>query len=129
VLRWQLLAALVLAMVVVVGLRRNSRTVRTIAAQSNDRAGPATPAGVATVTGTHTPAIGGIMRLSARNQLAGTVAAIDVGAVMAIVKVDLPGGQQITASITKEAVEQLGVTVGSAVTAIIKSTEVMLGVE
>jgi molybdopterin-binding protein len=69
------------------------------------------------------------MRLSARNQLAGTVAAIDVGAVMAIVKVDLPGGQQITASITKEAVKQLGVTVGSAVTAVVKSTEVMLGVE
>jgi molybdate transport system regulatory protein len=69
------------------------------------------------------------MRLSARNQLAGTVAAIDVGAVMAIVKVDLPGGQQITASITKESLEQLGVTVGSAVIAVVKSTEVMLGVE
>jgi len=77
----------------------------------------------------HRPAVGGIIRLSARNQLAGTVAAIDVGSVMAIVRIDLPGGQQITSSITKEAVEQLRVTVGSAVTAVMKSTEVMLDVE
>jgi len=69
------------------------------------------------------------MRLSARNQLAGTVAAIDVGAVMTIVKIDLNGGQQVTASVTKNAVEELGLTIGSAVVAVIKSTEVMIGVE
>jgi molybdopterin-binding protein len=69
------------------------------------------------------------MRLSARNQLTGTVAAIEVGAVMAIVKVSLDGGQQVTASVTKDAVDELGLVVGSSVTAIIKSTEVMLGVE
>ncbi|MDP9117605.1 MAG: TOBE domain-containing protein [Actinomycetota bacterium] len=69
------------------------------------------------------------MRLSARNQLAGTVAAIEVGAVMTIVKIDLPGGQQITASVTKDAVDDLGLTVGGAVVAVIKSTEVMVGVE
>jgi molybdate transport system regulatory protein len=69
------------------------------------------------------------MRLSARNQLTGTVAAIDVGAVMTIVKVNLDGGQQITASITKDAAEDLGLTVGSQVTAVVKATEVMIGVE
>jgi len=69
------------------------------------------------------------MRLSTRNQLAGTVAAIDTGSVMTVVKVDLDGGQQITASITKDAAEDLGLQVGNQVTALVKSTEVMLGVE
>ena len=69
------------------------------------------------------------MRLSTRNQLAGTVAAIDTGSVMTVVKVDLDGGQQITASITKDAAEDLGLQVGNQVTALFKSTEVMLGVE
>ena len=52
------------------------------------------------------------MRLSTRNQLTGTVASIEIGSVMAVVKVDLDGGQQITASITKDAVEDLGLAVG-----------------
>ncbi|HEX4702319.1 MAG TPA: TOBE domain-containing protein [Pseudonocardiaceae bacterium] len=69
------------------------------------------------------------MRLSARNQLAGTVAAIEVGAVMTIVKVELAGGQEVTASVTRESVADLGLAVGGPVTAIIKSTEVMLGVD
>ena len=69
------------------------------------------------------------MRLSARNQLTGSVAAIDVGSVMTIVKIDLDGGQKITASITKDAVEDLGLAVGSPVIAVIKSTEVMVGIE
>lgn len=68
------------------------------------------------------------MRLSARNQLTGIIAGIDVGAVMTIVKVDLDGGQQITASITKDAAEDLGLAVGDRVTAVVKSTEVMLGI-
>lgn len=69
------------------------------------------------------------MRLSTRNQLTGNVAAIDIGSVMAVVKVDLTGGQQVTASITKDAVEDLGLTIGQPVTVLVKSTEVMLGVE
>ncbi len=69
------------------------------------------------------------MRLSTRNQLTGTISAIDVGSVMTIVKVDLDGGQKVTASVTKDAVEELGLAVGMPVTALIKSTEVMLGVE
>ena len=70
------------------------------------------------------------MRLSTRNQLAGTVTEVSVGAVMATVKVKLTGGDQIiTASITREAVEELGLAVGSEVVALVKSTEVMIGVE
>ena len=69
------------------------------------------------------------MRISARNQLTGTITLIEPGAVMSIVKIDLDGGQQITASVTKDAVEELGLAVGSAVTAVIKSTEVMIGVD
>ncbi|HEY2203901.1 MAG TPA: TOBE domain-containing protein [Pseudonocardia sp.] len=69
------------------------------------------------------------MRLSARNQLSGTITSIDVGSVMTVVKVDIGGGQRITSSITKDAAEDLGLEVGGAVTVVIKSTEVMLGVE
>ncbi|MTD13254.1 molybdenum-binding protein [Nakamurella sp. YIM 132087] len=70
------------------------------------------------------------MRLSTRNQLSGTVTEVTVGAVMATVKVRLDGGEQvITASITKEAVEELGLEPGKPATVLVKSTEVMIGVE
>lgn len=71
------------------------------------------------------------MRLSTRNQLPGTVAEVTLGSVMATVKVRLDGGgdQIVTASITKEAAEELGLAEGKPVTVLVKSTEVMLGVE
>lgn len=70
------------------------------------------------------------MRLSTRNQLPGVVTEVNVGGVMATVKVRLSGGDQIiTASITKEAVEDLGLAVGTATTVLVKSTEVTLAVE
>lgn len=70
------------------------------------------------------------MRLSTRNQLPGTVASIALGTVMATVKVRLDGGEQlVTASITREAVEELGLREGSATVVLVKSTEVMLAVE
>ncbi|GAA4486611.1 hypothetical protein GCM10023094_43420 [Rhodococcus olei] len=70
------------------------------------------------------------MRLSTRNQLSGTVVDVTTGAVMATVKVRLDGGDQIvTASITREAVEELGLEAGRPATVLIKSTEVMLAVE
>ena len=70
------------------------------------------------------------MRLSTRNQLSGTVTQVSLGTVMATVKVRLDGGDQIiTSSITKEAVEELGLAEGTPVTVLVKSTEVMLGVE
>ena len=69
------------------------------------------------------------MRLSARNQLTGTVSAVQVGAVMATVTIRLDGGQEVVASITKDSVDSLALAVGDSVTAVIKSTEVMVGKE
>lgn len=70
------------------------------------------------------------MRLSTRNQLQGTITEIDLGNVMAIVKVKLDGGEQtVTSSITKDAALDLGLAVGQAATVFIKSTEVTIGVE
>ncbi|MEU9455964.1 TOBE domain-containing protein [Streptomyces sp. NPDC048277] len=66
------------------------------------------------------------MRLSIRNQIPGTVTAVTPGEVMATVKVRLDGGQDLTAAITLEAVEELGLAAGSAVRAMVKSTEVAL---
>jgi molybdopterin-binding protein len=70
------------------------------------------------------------MRLSTRNQLPGIVTEVNVGAVMATVKVHLDGGDQIiTASITKEVVEELGLETGTVTTVLVKSTEVTLAVD
>ena len=69
------------------------------------------------------------MRMSTRNQLAGTVSEVEHGGVMSTVKVTLSGGDTITAAITREAAEDLGLAPGVAVTVLVKSTEVMLGVE
>ena len=66
------------------------------------------------------------MSLSIRNQLPGTVTSVTPGEVMATVKVRLGGGQEITAAVTVEAVEDLGLTTGSTVRALVKSTEVSL---
>jgi molybdopterin-binding protein len=65
------------------------------------------------------------MRLSARNQLAGTVKSVNEGAAIANVEVEV-GGQRIVASITVEAVRELGLREGAQVTAIVKASDVML---
>ncbi|BDB39908.1 MULTISPECIES: TOBE domain-containing protein [Mycobacterium] len=70
------------------------------------------------------------MRLSTRNQLKGTITEVDLGTVMAIVKVRLDGGEQVvTSSITKDAAVELGLRVGQPATVFVKSTEVTIGVE
>lgn len=69
------------------------------------------------------------MRLSTRNQLPGTVQSVQTGEAMAVVKITLDGGQSVTASITREAVEDLGLTQGSKVVVLVKSTEVMLATD
>ncbi|MFG2344217.1 TOBE domain-containing protein [Streptomyces phaeochromogenes] len=66
------------------------------------------------------------MSLSIRNQLPGTVTAVTPGEAMATVKVRLAGGQELTAAITLEAVKELGLAEGSAVRALVKSTEISL---
>jgi molybdate transport system regulatory protein len=69
------------------------------------------------------------MRLSVRNQLDGKVQSIAPGSVMTIVKVTLKGGHTVTSSVTKEAVADLNLKVGDRVVVLVKSTEVMLGVD
>ena len=70
------------------------------------------------------------MRLSVRNQLNGKVESIKPGSVMTIVKVTLKGGgQTMTSSITKEAADDLQLKPGTPVVVLVKSTEVMIGVE
>ncbi|MFC8520882.1 molybdopterin-binding protein [Streptomyces sp. NPDC057257] len=66
------------------------------------------------------------MTLSIRNQLPGTVTTITPGEAMATVGVRLSGGQTLTAAITREAVTDLALAPGSAVRALVKSTEVSL---
>jgi molybdate transport system regulatory protein len=66
------------------------------------------------------------MRLSARNQLPGTVVGVEHGSVMSIVTVRLHGGEEVVSAITKESAEALGLAAGDEVHAVIKSTEVMI---
>ncbi len=68
------------------------------------------------------------MQLSARNQLRGTVKSVKVGTVMAEVVIDV-NGQELTATITNASAQRLGLRQGQPVTAIIKSTEVMVATE
>ena len=69
------------------------------------------------------------MKISARNQLTGTVKSVTEGAVMSEVVVALDGGQEVVAAITAESARSLSLAAGSKVVAIIKSTEVMVAVE
>ncbi|HEY2331352.1 MAG TPA: TOBE domain-containing protein [Acidimicrobiales bacterium] len=69
------------------------------------------------------------MRISARNQLAGTIVAVSPGAVTTMVKVRLAGGDLVTSSITKEAAEELGLAVDSPVVVVVKASDVMLVVD
>lgn len=66
------------------------------------------------------------MKISARNRLAGTVAEVALGSVAAkvVVNVDAPG--KITATITKDAVQDMGLKVGDNVEAVIKASNVMI---
>lgn len=69
------------------------------------------------------------MKLSARNILNGTVKSIKKGAVAAQVTIDIGGGNVITSTVTVDAVEDLGLAEGKKVAAVIKASEVILGVE
>jgi molybdopterin-binding protein len=70
------------------------------------------------------------MRLSTRNQLPGTIIEVNLGTVMATVKVRLDDSDHVvTSSITKDAAIDLGLEAGQAATVFIKSTEVTIGVE
>ncbi len=68
------------------------------------------------------------LRFSARNQLQAKVKSVKLGSVMAEVVVELADGQEIVSAITRASAESLNLKVGDSVVAIIKSTEVMIGV-
>ena len=69
------------------------------------------------------------MKLSARNQLKGTVVEIQDGAVNGIVKIDLGSGNIISAVITMASIRELGLKVGGTAYAVIKASNVMIGVD
>ena len=69
------------------------------------------------------------MKISARNQLKGTVKQIVDGAVNCEVTVALGDGQEVVSVITKSAVERLKLKVGAPVCAIVKASSVMLGAD
>ena len=70
-----------------------------------------------------------IQGISARNQIAGTIASVKKGAVNGHVAIETPEGARIMGSITNEAIEDLGLAEGATALAIVKSTDVIVGVE
>ena len=69
------------------------------------------------------------MKISARNQLKGTVVKIEEGAVNGIVTLDIGNGNEITSTISMNSIKELGLEKGKEAYAIIKATSVMVGVE
>ncbi|MGE4548201.1 MAG: molybdopterin-binding protein [Intestinibacillus sp.] len=69
------------------------------------------------------------MKLSARNQIRGTITGIQEGAVNAIVSIDIGGGNTMSATISLASVEELALGVGKEVYAVVKATNVMIGVD
>jgi len=69
------------------------------------------------------------MKISARNKLHGTIVDVTKGATTAHVRIDLGGGVVVTASITNEAVDELGLKTGGTAIAVIKASDVMIAVD
>ena len=69
------------------------------------------------------------MKLSARNMLKGKVKKINHGAVNSEVILELPGGIELVSVITKSSAENLGLAMGKDVYAVIKASNVMIGVD
>lgn len=67
------------------------------------------------------------MKLSARNVIKGTITEIERGAVSAVVKVDIGGGNVVSATITLDALDDMALKVGDETYAIIKASSVILG--
>jgi molybdopterin-binding protein len=68
------------------------------------------------------------MKLSARNQINGKILEVKKGATTSHVRVEIAAGQIIMASITNEAVEEVGLKIGDAAIVVIKASDVMIGV-
>jgi molybdopterin-binding protein len=68
-----------------------------------------------------------VMKLSARNQIKGKVVAVQKGQTTGHVRIDIGGGNIITASITNEAIDDLALKIGDEAVAVIKASDVMVG--
>ncbi|MCO6049819.1 TOBE domain-containing protein [Mesorhizobium sp. RP14(2022)] len=69
------------------------------------------------------------MKLSARNTIPGTVTKVAKGATTAHVAIEIGNGVVVTASITNEAVDELGLKVGEKAYAVVKASDVMVAVD
>ena len=69
------------------------------------------------------------MKLSARNQLKGKITEVKKGATTAHVRLEIAPGQIVTAAITNEAVEELGLKSGDTAMAVIKASDVMIAID
>jgi molybdopterin-binding protein len=69
------------------------------------------------------------MKLSARNQIKGKITNIETGSVNNVVVLDIGNNIKISAMITKESVNNLGLKVGDQAYAVIKASEVMIGID
>ena len=69
------------------------------------------------------------MQISARNQLKGVITHITPGAVNSEVTIELPGGTTLIGIITKASIDRLGLAVGKPAYAVIKASDVMVGID
>ncbi|MGO1076183.1 TOBE domain-containing protein [Inquilinus sp. CA228] len=69
------------------------------------------------------------MKISARNQLKGTIVEVTKGQTTAHVRIDIGGGVIVTSSITNQAVDSLGLKAGQAAYAVIKASDVMVAID
>jgi molybdopterin-binding protein len=69
------------------------------------------------------------MKISARNKLKGKILEVKKGATTAHVRLEIAPGQIVTASITNEAVEELGLKSGATAIAIVKASDVMIAID
>jgi molybdopterin-binding protein len=69
------------------------------------------------------------MKISARNKLEGKILEVKKGATTAHVRLEIAPGQIVTASITNEAVEELGLKSGATAIAIVKASDVMIAID
>jgi molybdopterin-binding protein len=69
------------------------------------------------------------MKISARNQIKGKVVDVTKGATTSHVRIDIGSGVIVTASITNQAIDELGLAVGGSAYAVIKASDVMVAVD
>jgi molybdopterin-binding protein len=69
------------------------------------------------------------MKISARNVLSGKVVGVEKGQTTAHVRIDIGVGKVVTASITNEAVDELGLRTGQEASAVVKASDVMVAID